>query len=193
MEKSNPPPKKQEKTLLNDHKAEKEAIIAQIEEWGNRKPPQISPANENIQVNVGLRQKQQRSSRQETQSQAQKGHKNETQKSLEKKIPGAYHEEDEAEEEIRVFILKKYKKPQEGKERDNDNIEIISKKGNNEISKQDLQKIELKNKVKSTVNNQKPIIEHVMKRILHQKRNLTLKEILSMLPTFIDKLKNITN
>ncbi|MBW0583485.1 hypothetical protein O181_123200 [Austropuccinia psidii MF-1] len=52
--------------------------------------------------------------------------------------------------------------------------------------------MELKDKVKSTANNPKLIIEHVMKKILEQKINLTLEEILSMSPTFIDKLQNLT-
>ncbi|MBW0483878.1 hypothetical protein O181_023593 [Austropuccinia psidii MF-1] len=112
--------------------------------------------------------------------------------SLKKKIPGAYHEEDEAEEEIRVLIPTKYKKKQEGKEVDNDDIEIISKDNNKEGLRQESQKMELKDKVKSTANNPKLIIEHVMKKILEQKINLTLGEILSMSPTFIDKLQNLT-
>ncbi|MBW0490472.1 hypothetical protein O181_030187 [Austropuccinia psidii MF-1] len=52
--------------------------------------------------------------------------------------------------------------------------------------------MELKDKVKSTANTPKLIIEHVMNKILEQKINHTLKEILSMSPTFIDKLQNLT-
>ncbi|MBW0533239.1 hypothetical protein O181_072954 [Austropuccinia psidii MF-1] len=107
---------------------------------------------------------------------------------LKKKIPGSYHEEDEAEEEIRVLIPTKYKKTQEGKEVDNDDIKIISRNKNKEGLRQELQKMELKDKVKSTAINPKLIIEHVMKKIFEQKINLTLEEILSMSPTFIDKL-----
>ncbi|MBW0560242.1 hypothetical protein O181_099957 [Austropuccinia psidii MF-1] len=118
------------KTVIDDHKDEKAATIPQKEEWRNWKPPQISPENENLQINVGLGQTKKRASRQENQIQPQQEHKNQTQKSLKKKIPGAYHEEDEVEEEIRVLIQTKYNKPQEGKERDNENIEIISNKGN---------------------------------------------------------------
>ncbi|MBW0487992.1 hypothetical protein O181_027707 [Austropuccinia psidii MF-1] len=183
--KSNTPQKQKEKTVIDDHKDEKAATIAQIEEWGRWKPPEISPANENLKINVVLRQK-----RQELQIQPQKEHKNETKKSLKKKIQGAYHEENEAEEEIRVLIPTKYKKTKEGKERYNDNIEIISNDRNKEIPKQDSQNMELKNKVKYTVNNPKPIIENVMKKILEQKINLTIDERLLMSPTFIDKLHN---
>ncbi|MBW0480867.1 hypothetical protein O181_020582 [Austropuccinia psidii MF-1] len=125
MEQSNPPRKKQVTTLIEECKGEKETTIAQIEEWGNWKPPQISPENENLQINVGLKQTRQRASRQESQSQTQKEDKNETHKTFKKKIPGAYHEEDEAQEEIRVLIPTKYKEIQEGKEVDNDDIEII--------------------------------------------------------------------
>ncbi|MBW0556664.1 hypothetical protein O181_096379 [Austropuccinia psidii MF-1] len=191
MEQSNPPPNKQETTVIEESKGEKATAIAQIEEWGNWKPPQISPENENIQINVGLRQTRQRAARQESQSQTQQEDKTETHKPFKKKIPGSYHEEDEAEEEIRVLIPTKYKKTQEGKEVDNDNIEIISKEKNKEVLRQESQKMELKNKVKSTPNNPKIIIEHVMKRILEQKINLTLEEILSMSPTFIDKLQTL--
>ncbi|MBW0541147.1 hypothetical protein O181_080862 [Austropuccinia psidii MF-1] len=52
--------------------------------------------------------------------------------------------------------------------------------------------MELKNKVRSTANTPKLIIEHVMKKTLEQKINLTLEEILSMSPNFIDKLQNLT-
>ncbi|MBW0532821.1 hypothetical protein O181_072536 [Austropuccinia psidii MF-1] len=52
--------------------------------------------------------------------------------------------------------------------------------------------MELKKKVKSTANNPKLIIEHVMKKILEQKINVTLEEIFTMSPTFIDKLQNST-
>ncbi|MBW0491280.1 hypothetical protein O181_030995 [Austropuccinia psidii MF-1] len=52
--------------------------------------------------------------------------------------------------------------------------------------------MELKNKVNSTVNNPNLIIEHVMKKILEQKIDLTLEEILSISPTVIDKLQNLT-
>ncbi|MBW0482700.1 hypothetical protein O181_022415 [Austropuccinia psidii MF-1] len=131
--------------------------------------------NENIKINIGLRK-----TRKETQSQAPKDHKIETQKYLQKKITGAYHEEYEAEDEIRVLIPTKYKKTQQGKERDNENIGIISNKRNEEITKQDPQNMELKNKVKSKVNSPKPITEHVMKKVLEQKMNLNLEEILSM-------------
>ncbi|MBW0545162.1 hypothetical protein O181_084877 [Austropuccinia psidii MF-1] len=52
--------------------------------------------------------------------------------------------------------------------------------------------MELKNKVKSTANTPMLIIEHVMKKILEQKINITLEEIFSMSPTLIDKLQNTT-
>ncbi|MBW0502752.1 hypothetical protein O181_042467, partial [Austropuccinia psidii MF-1] len=153
MEQSNPPPNKQEKTVIEESKGEKATAIAQIEEWGNWKPPQISPANENLQINVGLRETRQRAARQEIQSQIQQEGENETHKPFKKKIPGASHEEDEAEEEIRVLIPTKYKKTQEGKEVDNDDIEIISRNKNKEGLRQESQKMELKDKVKSTANN----------------------------------------
>ncbi|MBW0554466.1 hypothetical protein O181_094181 [Austropuccinia psidii MF-1] len=70
---------------------------------------------------------------------------------------------------------------------------MISNDGSKEIPKLDSQKMELKNKLKCTVNNPKPIIELVMKKILEQKINPILEEILSMSPTSIDKLKNLTN
>ncbi|MBW0533889.1 hypothetical protein O181_073604 [Austropuccinia psidii MF-1] len=193
MEKTNSPPNKQETTVIEEHKGEKEAAIAQIEEWGNWKPPQISPANENIKINVGLRQTRKRAARQEGQSQTHQEDENETHKPFKKKIPDSYHEEDEAEEETIVLIPTKYKKKQEGKEVDNDYIETISKEKNKEVLRQDSQNMELKDKVKSTANNPKLIIEHVMKRILEQKIYPTLEKILSMSPAFIDKLQNLTS
>ncbi|MBW0541148.1 hypothetical protein O181_080863 [Austropuccinia psidii MF-1] len=130
MEKTNSPPNKQEKTVIEESKGEKAEAIAQIEEWVNWKPPQISPPNENIQINVGLRQTRQRAARQEIQSQTKQVDKNETYKPFKKKIPGSYHEEDKAEEEMRVLIPTKYKKTKEGKEVDNDYFEIIPKEKN---------------------------------------------------------------
>ncbi|MBW0484065.1 hypothetical protein O181_023780 [Austropuccinia psidii MF-1] len=109
MEKSNSPPNKQETTVIEESKGQKAVAIAQIEEWGNCKPPQVSPANENIQIKFGLRQTRQRASRQEIQILTQQEDKNETHKPSKKKIPGAYHEEDEAEEGIRVLIPTKSK------------------------------------------------------------------------------------
>ncbi|MBW0468537.1 hypothetical protein O181_008252 [Austropuccinia psidii MF-1] len=123
---------------------------------------------------------------------SQQEDKNETHKPFKNKIPGAYHEEDEAEEEIRVLIPTKNKKTQEGKEVDNEDIEIIFKDKDKEVLRQDSQKMELKNKVKYTGNTPKLIIEHFMKKILEQKINFALKEILSMSPTFIDRLQNLT-
>ncbi|MBW0514635.1 hypothetical protein O181_054350 [Austropuccinia psidii MF-1] len=192
MEQSNPPPKKQEIAVIEESKGEKATAIAQIEEWGNWKPPQISTENENLQINVGLRQTRQRASRQRSKSQTQQEDKNETCKPFKKKIPGAYHEEDEAEEEIRVLIPTKYKKTQEGKEKDNDYIEIISRDKNKKGLRQESQKMESKDKVTSTANNPKLIDEHVMKKILEQKMNLTIEEIISISSTFIDKLQNLT-
>ncbi|MBW0464120.1 hypothetical protein O181_003835 [Austropuccinia psidii MF-1] len=52
--------------------------------------------------------------------------------------------------------------------------------------------MELKNKVKSTANTPKIIIQHLKKKILEQKINVTLEEIFSISPTFIDKLQNLT-
>ncbi|MBW0584423.1 hypothetical protein O181_124138 [Austropuccinia psidii MF-1] len=158
MEQSNPSPKKQETTVTEESKGEKATAIAQIEEWGNWKPPQISPANENLQINVGLRQTRQRAVRQESQSQTQQEDKNETQKPFKKR----YH------------------------------LPTMRKNKNKVGLRQELQKMKLKDKVKSTDNNPKPIIEHVMKKVLEQKIKLTLEEILSISPTFIDKLQNST-
>ncbi|MBW0486181.1 hypothetical protein O181_025896 [Austropuccinia psidii MF-1] len=143
---------------IQESKGEKETAIAQIEEWGNWKPPQISPANENLQINIGPRQTRKRASRQEIQIQTQQEDKNETHKPFKKKIPGSYHKEYEAEEEIRVLIPTKYKKTQEGKEVDNDDIKLISKNKDKEGPRQELQKMELKDKVKSTANTPKLII-----------------------------------
>ncbi|MBW0483630.1 hypothetical protein O181_023345 [Austropuccinia psidii MF-1] len=66
MEKSNSPPNMQETTVIEERKGEETAVIAQIEERGNWKPPQISPENENIKINVGLRQTRKRAARQES-------------------------------------------------------------------------------------------------------------------------------
>ncbi|MBW0472253.1 hypothetical protein O181_011968 [Austropuccinia psidii MF-1] len=104
MHKSNAPPKKKETTVIEERKCEKATAIAIIKEWGNWKTPEISPENENIQINVGLRKTRQRAARQESQCQAQQEDKTETHEPFKKNIPAAYHEEDEAQEEIIVLI-----------------------------------------------------------------------------------------
>ncbi|MBW0466546.1 hypothetical protein O181_006261 [Austropuccinia psidii MF-1] len=50
IEKSNPPPKQKGPIVIEDQKYEKAAAIAQIEEWGNWIPPQISLSNENLKI-----------------------------------------------------------------------------------------------------------------------------------------------
>ncbi|MBW0515533.1 hypothetical protein O181_055248 [Austropuccinia psidii MF-1] len=45
MMEKNSPPNKQETTVIEEIKGEEAAAIAQMEEWGNWKPPQISPEN----------------------------------------------------------------------------------------------------------------------------------------------------
>ncbi|MBW0538103.1 hypothetical protein O181_077818 [Austropuccinia psidii MF-1] len=54
-----PLPKQQDTTVIDYHEDEKAETVDQIEEWGNWKPPQVSPENKNIQINVGLRQTRQ--------------------------------------------------------------------------------------------------------------------------------------
>ncbi|MBW0524498.1 hypothetical protein O181_064213 [Austropuccinia psidii MF-1] len=66
MKKSNSTPNKQETIVIEERKGEKATDIAKIEEWGKWEPPQISPENENIQINVGLRQTRKRAARQES-------------------------------------------------------------------------------------------------------------------------------
>ncbi|MBW0547335.1 hypothetical protein O181_087050 [Austropuccinia psidii MF-1] len=72
MEQSHTPPNNQETTVIEESKGEKATALAQIEEWGNGKPPQTLPANENLQINVGLRKTTLRAARQESQSQTPK-------------------------------------------------------------------------------------------------------------------------
>ncbi|MBW0572646.1 hypothetical protein O181_112361 [Austropuccinia psidii MF-1] len=175
IEKENSPPNKQGTTVIEERKGEKAEAIAQIEEWRNWKPPKISPANENIQIRFGIRKKRQRAERQESQNQTQQENKNETQKHFKNKIPRAYCEEDEAEEEIRFLIPTKYKKTKERKEVYNDDIKIIPKEKNKAVLRQDSQKMEVKNKVKSTSNAPKLITEHVMKKILSENINFNLE------------------
>ncbi|MBW0471114.1 hypothetical protein O181_010829 [Austropuccinia psidii MF-1] len=122
MEKSNSPPNKQQTIVIEKRKGEKETAIAQMEEWGNWKTPQISPANEDIQIHFGLRKTRKRAARQEIQVKFNKRMKMKHTNPFKRKKTGAYHEEDEAEEEIRVLIPTKYKKTQEGKEVDSDDI-----------------------------------------------------------------------
>ncbi|MBW0505268.1 hypothetical protein O181_044983 [Austropuccinia psidii MF-1] len=113
------------KELVRHNSKEQEYFTKKMMEQSN--PPPKKQETALIEERKGEKQKRQRSSRQESQSQTQQEDKNKTHTPFKKKIPDAYHEEEEAEEEIRVLITTKYKKTQEGMEVDNDDIEIISK------------------------------------------------------------------
>ncbi|MBW0549137.1 hypothetical protein O181_088852 [Austropuccinia psidii MF-1] len=102
-------------------------------------------------------------------------------------LPGTYHE-DEAEKEMNIIVPTKYKDKHtnrdetfegtEGKEKEN--VEEESDKLNKRMVHHKTEKKELKPKL---------AIENVIKKILEQKINLTLEEILSVSPTFIHRLQ----
>ncbi|MBW0504547.1 hypothetical protein O181_044262 [Austropuccinia psidii MF-1] len=110
---------------------------------------------------------------------------------------GTYHE-DEAEEEIKIIVPTKYKDKHTTRDEKFEGTESKEKENaEKESEKLNKNMVHQKNKKKEVIKDkkefkQKLAIENVIKRILEQKINLTLEEILSVSPTFIHRLKGLS-
>ncbi|MBW0569640.1 hypothetical protein O181_109355 [Austropuccinia psidii MF-1] len=164
-------------------KEEKEFSIAQVEDWGNWEPPIVSSPTEMLETDATLRQTKHRLDKQESQNK-------EDSPSKKPILPGTYHE-DEAEEEMKMIVTTKYKEKLtkrdetfEGTEiKEKENVEEEGDRLNKRIFHHKTEKKELKPKL---------AMENVIKKVLQQKINLTLEEILSVSPTFIHRLQGIS-
>ncbi|MBW0558365.1 hypothetical protein O181_098080 [Austropuccinia psidii MF-1] len=142
----------------------------------NIKPPTISSANDPFESHIGLRQTKQRMERQ---SQS---------KELKKKaaIPGTYIEEEKEEE--RVIIPTKFQNSNIPKpDQPEGEIENIANKNDEEISKEEKKLRKPQKQQVETILE----IDKIIKKIMQQKINLTLEEILRMSPNFVHKLQEL--
>ncbi|MBW0522795.1 hypothetical protein O181_062510 [Austropuccinia psidii MF-1] len=168
--------KPEEEVKLTEKKSEdKSTSIVHVEDWSNWKPPTISPANDPFESHIEFRQTKQRL---EIQAQNQEPKKKAA-------IPGTYIEEEKGEE--RVIIPTKFQnsnlpKPDQPEEE----IENIANKNEEQkISKKEKkfrkpQKKQVKTKLE---------IDKIIKKVMQQKINLTIEEILRMSPNSVHKLQ----
>ncbi|MBW0526407.1 hypothetical protein O181_066122 [Austropuccinia psidii MF-1] len=182
-------------------KKEKSTAFISMDNWGDWEPPCISTElEEPFGYAYGLRNTKQRIENQEK-SKAQSLPSKETiqpKDTIKKKtsIPGGFIEEEEAEEE-KVIIPTKYKsskseevvKPPEltktnpntsAKEKETDRKALIK-----------LTKVEVNKK--PLAEEEGSIIEKVMKKVMDQKINLTLEEIVTISPKFMQELKFLSD
>ncbi|MBW0516580.1 hypothetical protein O181_056295 [Austropuccinia psidii MF-1] len=178
MEKPNIKPKPEEEVRPTEKKSEdKSTSIEHVEDWSNWKTPTISSANDPFESHIELRQTKQRTERQAQNQEPKK----------KAAIPGAYIEE--GKEEERVITPTKFQnsniprpdQPEEEMEN------IANKNEDEEIPKEEkkfrkYQKIQVETKLE---------IEKIIKKIMQQKINLTMEEILSMSPNFVHKLQEL--
>ncbi|MBW0496643.1 hypothetical protein O181_036358 [Austropuccinia psidii MF-1] len=105
-------------------------------------------------------------------------------------IPGAYIEDD-SKTENKTIIPKRYKKPPSQDEEvglvkrsQNDNTENITEPNRIELNK----KI-----IKEEKKDIEKIMNQIIKKVLGQKINLTLEQILPISPQFINQLQNLSD
>ncbi|MBW0507588.1 hypothetical protein O181_047303 [Austropuccinia psidii MF-1] len=194
--------KLEEKTKEEEQKKKEESnAFISMDNWGVWGPPCISTGlEEPFGYAYGLRNTKQRIENQEK-SKAQPLPSKETiqpKDTIKKKtsIPGGFIEEEEAEEE-KVIIPTKYKsskseevvKPPE-LTKTNPNTSEKEK----EIDKKALIKLpKMEVNKKPLIEEEGSIIEKVMKKVMDQKINLTLEEIVTISPKFMQELKFLSD
>ncbi|MBW0582758.1 hypothetical protein O181_122473 [Austropuccinia psidii MF-1] len=143
-----------------------------------------------LETHATLRQTKQRLAKKERQNK-------EDSQSKKPVLPGTYHV-NEAEEEMKMIIPTKYKDKNtkrderfEGTEsKEKENFEEESDKLNKRMVHHKTEKKELIKDKKEL--KPKLAIENMIKKVLEQKINLTLVEILAVSPTFIHRLQGIS-
>ncbi|MBW0486860.1 hypothetical protein O181_026575 [Austropuccinia psidii MF-1] len=105
-------------------------------------------------------------------------------------IPAAYIEDKKKEEEKKI-IPTKYKKPQQVQNKKE--IPPQEPKGDHtENTQEPIKKINERNIFKEEELDIKEIMAQIIKKVLDQKINLTLEQILVMSPKFFNKLNNLS-
>ncbi|MBW0555799.1 hypothetical protein O181_095514 [Austropuccinia psidii MF-1] len=140
----------------------------------------------------GLRNTKERNSRAENTNQDSLGSNSKVKTPIKKQpnIPGAYIEDEKREEE-KTIIPTKYKKPQMGKNENNipsQEPKIDQTENNQELIK----KINERKILKEEKLDIQEIMAQIIKKVLDQKINLTLEQILVMSPKFFNQLKNLS-
>ncbi|MBW0533310.1 hypothetical protein O181_073025 [Austropuccinia psidii MF-1] len=179
-----------DKKIVELKKEEKEVSISQVKYWVNLESTTVSTPTEVLETHETLRQTKQILVKKESQ--------NEEDSQSEKPIVlGTYHE-DEDEEEMKIIVPTKCKdintstnEKFEGSEsKEKENFEQERSKLNKKMVHHKTEKNEIINEKKEL--QPKLAIENMIKKILEQKINSNLKEILSVSPTFIQKLQGVS-
>ncbi|MBW0586683.1 hypothetical protein O181_126398 [Austropuccinia psidii MF-1] len=190
IEKEKPLSRPEDQKIVELKKEEKEVSIAQVEDWGNWEPPIVSSPTEMLETHATLRQTKQRLAKKESQNR-------EDSQSKKPILPGTYHE-DEAEEEMKIIVPTKYKDKHTKRDETFEGTESKEKENfEEEGDKLNKRMVHHKTEKKEFIKDKKELkpklaIENVIKKILEQKINLTLEEILSVSPTFIHRLQGIS-
>ncbi|MBW0490506.1 hypothetical protein O181_030221 [Austropuccinia psidii MF-1] len=143
-----------------------------------------------LETHAALRQTKQGLAKQESQNK-------EYSQSKKPILPGTYHE-DEAEEEMKMISPTKYKDKHTKIDETFEGTEMEEKENSEEESdKMNKKMVHHRTERKKAIEDKKELkpklaIESVIKKILEQEVNLNLEEILSVSPTFIDRLQGIS-
>ncbi|MBW0541707.1 hypothetical protein O181_081422 [Austropuccinia psidii MF-1] len=185
-------PKPKEMSIIQLRKDNSATAIAKAESWGNWKPPTISSANAPLLNNYGFRNTKERNSRAENTNQDALRSHSKVKTPIKKRpnIPGTYIE-DEHKKEVKTIIPTKYKKPQLVK----NEKEILPQEPKiyqTENTQEPIKKFKERKIVKEEKGDIQEIMAQIIKKVLDQKINLNLKQILVMSPKFFNQLKNFS-
>ncbi|MBW0508977.1 hypothetical protein O181_048692 [Austropuccinia psidii MF-1] len=185
-------PKPKEMNIIKLKKDDSATAIAKVENWVIWKPPTISSANEPLLNNYGLRNTKERNSRAKNTNQKSLRSHSKVKTPINKRpnIPGAYIEDYKKEEEKKI-IPTKYKKPQQVK----NETEIPPqepKSDHTENTQESIKKFNEKKITKEENSDIQEIMAQIIKKVLDQKMNLTLEQILVISPRCFNKLKNLS-
>ncbi|MBW0537127.1 hypothetical protein O181_076842 [Austropuccinia psidii MF-1] len=165
--------------------------IAKVENWGIWQPPAISSANEPPLNNYGLRNTKERNSRAGNNNQeALRSHsKVKTPINERPNIPEAYIEDEQKEEE-KPIISTKYKKPQLVPN-ENDIPSQQPKIDHTKNTQESIKKVNERQIIKEEELDIQETMTQIIKKVIDQKINLTLEQILVISPKFFNQLKDL--
>ncbi|MBW0483486.1 hypothetical protein O181_023201 [Austropuccinia psidii MF-1] len=148
--------------------------------------------NEPLFINYGLRNTKEKYSRAENTNQdVLRSHpKVKTPIKKRQNIPGAYIDDEQKGEE-KTIIPTKYKKPQLV-QNENYRPSQEPKIDHTKNTQESIKKVNERKITKEEKLDLQEIMAQILKRVLEQKRNLTLKQILVMSPKFFNQLKNVS-
>ncbi|MBW0473846.1 hypothetical protein O181_013561 [Austropuccinia psidii MF-1] len=176
-------PKPKEISMIQLQKDDSATAIAKVENWGIWQPPTISSANEPLLNHYGLRNTKERNSREENTNQDALRSQSKVKTPINKRpdIPGAYIQDEQKQEE-KTIIPTKYKKPQQVK----NEKEILPQEPKSDQTENIQEPKKKFNERKITKEEKLEIMEKIIKKVLDQKINFTLEQILVKSPKFFD-------